>query len=189
MERLEDHLIRPFHQRHLTCMACDLHKTRTQVVPGWGNPQADIMLIGEAPGRDEDRLGQPFVGRAGRLLDEILAEVPLCRKNLFITNVISCRPPRNDIRSVPNSLIVCPPLWLEPAIEMINPKVIVAMGATAAVRWFPGKSAHQVSELARALPDGRIVVGSFHPAYSFRAGTWVNELILGSLRRAVELCQ
>lgn len=167
----------------LTCQACDLAKTRIQVVPGIGPLDAKIMLIGEAPGQEEDKQGIPFIGKAGKRLDEILERVGLVREEMYLTNVLLCRPPRNAIREVPNSLIVCPPLWLEPSIKEIRPRVIVTMGATAAIRWFPGKAVHEFSELARATEE-YVVVGSYHTSYALRMPAWVEESIVRSLGRA-----
>src|SRR4030095_6067447 len=113
------------------CTRCGLHKTRTQTVFGVGDPQADWMLIGEAPGAEEDRLGDPFVGQAGRLLDNMLAAIDLHRsKNVYIANVLKCRPPANR-NPEPEEVAKCSPHLLK-QIELVKPKLILAMGRFAA---------------------------------------------------------
>jgi len=112
------------------CCKCGLGSTRTNAVPGEGNPDARIMFIGEAPGADEDAQGRPFVGRAGQLLDKVIQACGLRRSDVFIGNILKCRPPQNrDPR--PDEIISCLP-YLQRQIEIIEPEVIVALGAHAA---------------------------------------------------------
>ena len=112
------------------CRKCDLGSTRTNAVPGEGNPDARIMFIGEAPGADEDAQGRPFVGRAGQLLDKIITACGLKRSDVFIGNILKCRPPENrDPRA--EEIISCLP-YLQKQIEIIEPEIIVALGAHAA---------------------------------------------------------
>ncbi len=112
------------------CRECDLGSSRTNAVPGEGNPNARIMFIGEAPGADEDAQGRPFVGRAGQLLNKIITACGLKRSDVFITNILKCRPPENrDPRA--EEIISCFP-YLQRQIELINPEIIVALGAPAA---------------------------------------------------------
>jgi len=112
------------------CRQCELGSSRTNPVPGEGHPRARIMFVGEAPGADEDALGRPFVGRAGQLLDKIIAACGLRRDDVFIGNVLKCRPPGNrDPR--PEEIVCCIP-YLQRQIEIISPEVIVALGAHAA---------------------------------------------------------
>jgi DNA polymerase len=112
------------------CCTCGLGSTRTNAVPGEGNPDARIMFIGEAPGADEDAEGRPFVGRAGQLLDRVIEACGLKRSDVFIGNILKCRPPENrDPR--PDEIISCLP-YLQRQIEIIEPEVIVALGAHAA---------------------------------------------------------
>jgi uracil-DNA glycosylase family 4 len=108
------------------CIACQLHQTRTQVVFGAGNADADVMFIGEAPGADEDRLGLPFVGRAGKLLDRLLGEIGLERGDVFIANTLKCRPPGNR-DPYPNEIESCSG-YLRRQVELIEPKVICTLG-------------------------------------------------------------
>jgi DNA polymerase len=112
------------------CRKCDLGSQRTNAVPGEGNPNAQIMFIGEAPGADEDAQGRPFVGRAGQLLDKIIIACGLKRSDVFIGNILKCRPPENrDPRA--EEIISCLP-YLQRQIEIIEPEIIVALGAHAA---------------------------------------------------------
>jgi DNA polymerase len=112
------------------CRKCDLGSLRTNAVPGEGNPKARIVLVGEGPGADEDAQGRPFVGRAGQLLDKIIKACGLKRSDIFICNVLKCRPPDNrDPR--PEEIISCLP-YLQRQIEIIEPEIIIAMGAHAA---------------------------------------------------------
>lgn len=112
------------------CRECDLGSTRTNAVPGEGNPNARIMFVGEGPGADEDAQGRPFVGRAGQLLDKIIAACGLKRSDVYIGNILKCRPPGNrDPRA--DEIINCLP-YLQRQIEIISPEIIVALGAHAA---------------------------------------------------------
>ena len=112
------------------CRECGLGSTRTNAVPGEGNPNARIMFVGEAPGADEDAQGRPFVGRAGKLLDKVIAGMGLKRSDVFIANILKCRPPENrDPRA--DEIISCFP-YLQRQIEIINPEIIAALGAPAA---------------------------------------------------------
>lgn len=113
----------------LTCKQCLLYKDATQIVFGEGNPNTNLLLIGEAPGREEDKLGLPFVGSAGKLLNKILSACNLKRDDIYITNVLKCRPPNNRIPTF-EEINKCFP-WLCKQIEIINPKIIVCLGATA----------------------------------------------------------
>lgn len=117
----------------LACEKCDLCKTRTQVVFGSGNPEAEVLFIGEAPGKNEDEQGLPFVGRSGQLLDQYLAAIHLNRKeNIFITNIVKCRPPENR-DPLPNEWAACLP-WLREQFACMNPKIVVCLGRIAAQR-------------------------------------------------------
>jgi len=149
------------------CTKCGLHKTRTQTVFGVGDENADWMLIGEAPGAEEDRLGDPFVGQAGRLLDNMLAAIGLSRrKNVYIANVLKCRPPGNR-NPVPEEVEQCSPHLLK-QIELIKPKLIVAMGRFAAQTLLE-------SDASIASLRGRVhryagvpLIVTYHPAYLLR---------------------
>ncbi|MGB2806462.1 MAG: uracil-DNA glycosylase [Sedimentisphaerales bacterium] len=112
------------------CHKCDLGSSRTNAVPGEGNPNARIMFVGEAPGADEDAQGRPFVGRAGKLLDKIITACGLKRSDVFIGNILKCRPPENRDPTA-EEIISCLP-YLQRQIEIINPEIILALGAHAA---------------------------------------------------------
>lgn len=115
----------------LRCTKCRLSKGRTNVVPGAGDCRARIIFIGEAPGKDEDLKGEPFVGRAGRLLDEALSEAGVSRKDVFISNLVKCRPPDNR-RPRKDELSTCTSLYLASELAEVSPDVVCALGQTAA---------------------------------------------------------
>jgi DNA polymerase len=117
------------------CSNCALRSGCTQVVPGAGNPEAEIMFIGEAPGKKEDQLGVPFVGAAGKFLDEMLASINLKREDIYIANVCKCRPPENR-DPLPEEVATCWP-WLEKQIKIIDPKLIVTLGRHSLNRFYP----------------------------------------------------
>lgn len=113
-----------------TCQKCSLGKTRTNFVFGVGNPNADVMIIGEAPGADEDAKGEPFVGRAGRLLNDILKAINFDREEVFIANILKCRPPNNR-NPLPEEMSTCIP-YLKKQIDLLQPKLILCLGLVAA---------------------------------------------------------
>ena len=149
------------------CVKCGLHKTRTQTVFGVGDPSAQWMLIGEAPGAEEDRLGDPFVGQAGRLLDNMLAAVGLDRsKNVYIANVLKCRPPGNR-NPEPEEVAKCSPHLLR-QIELVNPKLLLAMGRFAAQTLLETDAS--IASLRGRVHRyaGRPCIVTYHPAYLLR---------------------
>jgi len=114
----------------LNCTKCELSSTRNHVIFGEGNINAEVIIIGEAPGRDEDIQGRPFVGKSGQLLDKILAACGFTRnEHVFISNIVKCRPPNNRVPN-PQEAATCMP-WLSKQIELIDPKIIILLGATA----------------------------------------------------------
>src|SRR5450759_4057623 len=119
------------------CTKCDLSKGRTNAVPGEGPEDAQVMFIGEAPGFHEDREGRPFVGAAGKYLDELLALIEMKREQVYICTVIKCRPPQNR-DPLPEEMDACRP-YLDRQIELIKPKVVITISRFAMGRWFPGK--------------------------------------------------
>jgi len=149
------------------CRRCRLSQGRTQVVFGVGNPRARVMFIGEGPGADEDRLGEPFVGRAGQLLNAMLPSIGLKRADVYIGNVVKCRPPGNRDPEV-DEVSTCIP-FLHRQIELIDPEVIVTLGRVAA-RHLLGTSAPISSYRGRWTRfAGRDVLPTFHPAYLLRS--------------------
>ena len=150
----------------VVCVKCKLSKSRTQVVYGVGNPNADLMFIGEAPGRDEDLKGEPFVGRAGQLLTDIIKAMKLTRDDVYIANVIKCRPPENR-NPEPDELEACRP-YIQRQVEIIQPKVIVTLGRFA-LQSLTGKSYGISSARGNWLDyNGVKVMPTYHPAYLLR---------------------
>jgi uracil-DNA glycosylase family 4 len=151
------------------CTRCVLHTLgRQQVVFGTGNPNADLMFAGEAPGADEDRQGEPFVGRAGQLLTRIIEAIDLKREDVYIANVIKCRPPGNR-NPEPTEVATCSPFLLR-QIDLVQPKVIVALG-TFAAQTLLGTNA-PISRLRGRVHDyrgGIKLIPTFHPAYLLRS--------------------
>ena len=150
------------------CTRCKLHAGRTNLVFGVGNPKADLMFVGEAPGRDEDIKGEPFVGRAGQLLTKIIEAIDLDRDDVYIANVIKCRPPQNR-NPEPDEVETCEP-FLFSQIDAIQPRVIVALGAFA-VRTLLRDDKTPISKLRGQQYSyrGTILIPTFHPAYLLRS--------------------
>jgi len=148
------------------CQKCKLARTRTNVVYGVGNPNADLMFIGEAPGRDEDLKGEPFVGRAGQLLTDIIKAMKLTRDDVYIANVIKCRPPENR-NPEPDELEECRP-FIRRQIEIIKPKVIVTLGRFALQSLM--ERGYAISGARGQWLDfnGIKVMPTYHPAYLLR---------------------
>lgn len=143
------------------CTQCELHRMRTNAVPGHGNPKAEIMFIGEGPGWHEDRQGLPFVGAAGQFLDEMLQSIGLARDEVFITNVVKCRPPGNR-DPLPDEIAACS-AYLDAQIAAIQPKVIVTLGRFSMARWFPNERISRIHGQPRRFGDV-VVVPMYHPA-------------------------
>ena len=149
------------------CTRCKLHTLgRTQIVFGVGNPRADLMFVGEAPGRDEDIQGEPFVGRAGQLLTKIIEAIGLTRADVYIANVIKCRPPENR-NPEPDEVETCEP-FLFRQIDIIEPKVIVALGKFGAQTLL--RTLDPISRLRGRVYEyrGAKLIPTFHPAYLLR---------------------
>jgi uracil-DNA glycosylase family 4 len=151
----------------LQCTKCGLASSRKHVIFGEGNTNADILIIGEAPGRDEDLQGRPFVGKSGQLLDKILAACGFTRKrHVFISNIVKCRPPDNRIPT-PQEAATCMP-WLLKQIELVNPKILILLGSTA-LKYMAG-SDHRISrERGNWLNwKNRLAIPVYHPAALLR---------------------
>jgi DNA polymerase len=147
------------------CTACRLHESRTQPVPGEGPPDAEILFIGEGPGYYEDLQGRPFVGPSGQLLEKMLASIGLRREQVYITNVVKCRPPNNR-DPLPSEIETCA-RFLDRQIEAIDPRIIVTLGRYSMERYFPGAKISQVH--GRARREGRrVYLPLYHPAYILR---------------------
>ena len=149
-------------QEAQTCHACDLGATRTTLVWGSGNPHADIMFIGEAPGKKEDEGGLPFIGAAGKHLDEFLATAGFKREDTYIANVLKCRPPNN--RDPQTGEIEACQHWLVDQIHLIEPRIVVPLGAFA-TRWVLGNDTVISAVQGHVFQHGSIyIVPCYHPA-------------------------
>ena len=148
-----------------SCANCGLHSTRTNGVPGNGSSKSEILILGEGPGFNEDQQGLPFVGRSGKLLDELLAAISLTREDVFITNVVKCRPPNNR-DPLPDEVDACRP-YLERQIELIDPKVVVTLGRVSMLRFNPkGKISEDHGKILDL--EDRILFPLYHPAAGLR---------------------
>lgn len=151
------------------CKSCELHKTRTQTVFGVGNQNAHMLILGEAPGADEDRQGEPFVGSAGQLLNAMLKAIGFAREQVFIANILKCRPPGNRDPHVDEALN-CEP-FLQRQIELIQPKVILAVGRVAAQNLLKTDAAvGKLRGRSDSIGEANIpVIVTYHPAYLLRS--------------------
>ena len=156
-------------RRIRSCRLCPLHKGRTNAVPGEGSRAAELMFVGEGPGRDEDAQGRPFVGRAGQLLRRIIAAMKFDEAEVYITNVVKCRPPENRVPHR-DEIETCAPTYLVRQIELIKPKVIVALGRTPTDYFVPSRPGTGMSALRGKFSDyrGIPVMPTFHPSYLVR---------------------
>lgn len=159
------------HAKVRVCTQCPLHRGRTNAVPGAGPIDADIMFIGEAPGFHEDQQGIPFVGRAGQFLNELLEQADIDRENVFITNVIKCRPPGNRDPK-PDEVETCKP-YLDQQIELLQPQVIVTLGRHSMARAFSNEKISQVHGQPRRV-NGQIYFPMYHPAAALHQPSLTN---------------
>jgi DNA polymerase len=153
-------------RRVRSCTLCDLHKLRTQAVPGEGDWEAELMFIGEGPGRDEDLQGRPFVGRAGQLLRKIIAAMTFREDEVYITNMVKCRPPDNRVPHQ-EEMEACSP-YLIRQIELIRPRVIVTLGKTPTDYFVPSREGMTVRRGRFGDYRGIPVMPTFHPSYLVR---------------------
>jgi len=157
---------------------CQLAETRTNIVPGEGDPEAQVLFIGEGPGQKEDEQGRPFIGQAGQLLSQLLEEIGLSREKIFIANVLKCRPPNNR-DPLPEEVTACWP-WLRQQIEIINPVLIVLLGRFAMERFLPGMKISNVrgKVLRRNIPDigMKVFMPTYHPAAVLYHRQWLDFL-------------
>src|SRR5207248_5593134 len=162
------------HETIRSCRLCGLHATRTQAVPGVGPCPANVLIVGEAPGFNEDRQGEPFVGAAGKLLDTLLARIGLSRADVYITNVLKCRPPMNR-DPMPNEAEACSP-YLKEQLALIQPKVVLILGRHALERLMPGQGS--ISRIHGSLiKRGDVAyVPLYHPAAALHNGSLVADL-------------
>ena len=149
-----------------SCTLCPLHKTRNKTVPGQGNPKPELMFVGEGPGADEDRQGLAFVGRAGQLLTKMIQAMGLTREEVFIGNIVKCRPPGNRVPT-PEEMAACMP-YLHQQIALLKPKVIVSLGATAAQGLIPSIGSISAARGKWREFQGIDLMPTYHPAYLLR---------------------
>ncbi len=170
-ERLE---LEALHEQIAVCEKCVLHKSRVEAVPGIGPEKTGIMFIGEAPGFHENQQGLPFVGAAGKFLDELLEKIGLRREEVFITNVVKCRPPGN--RDPQSKEIEACRSYLDRQIELLQPKMIITLGRFSMARYFPNAKISRIHGQPRKM-EGVIYYPMYHPAAALHQP---------SLRRTVE---
>ena len=150
----------------LSCRRCGLCETRTNVVFGVGTPDAEVMFIGEGPGEQEDLQGEPFVGRAGKLLDDMLELIDLDRSRIYIANMVKCRPPKNR-DPLPEEQAACS-AWLEQQIALIRPKIIVCLGRIAAMKYIREDFKISREHGQWTIKDGIMTMALLHPAALLR---------------------
>ena len=160
-------------QQISNCTKCTLGHKRTQAVPGEGALSANIFLTGEAPGYYEDQAGRPFVGRAGKLLDKLLESISLSRKDVYITNLLKCRPPNNR-DPLPNEIKACGN-YLSEQLEMISPKLIVTLGRYSLTKFLPSKSLSNVRGTLMRYKEIHLYP-VYHPAAGLRNGNILDKL-------------
>ncbi len=166
------------HEKCISSGKYPLFPGATRLVPGHGNPDAEIMFIGEAPGADEDKNGIPFVGRAGKFLDELLNSINVKREEVYITNMVKCRPPEN--RDPEEDEIKLYKAWLDWEIKLIQPKVIVPLGRFALAKFVPGVKISQVHGQAFRR-EGLVFFVMYHPAVALYKGS-MREVMLEDIK-------
>ena len=149
------------------CPLCDLAKTRTNAVPGEGSQTAEVLFIGEAPGMTEDQEGRPFIGQAGKLLTQLIESAGLKRNEVFITNIVKCRPPNNRDPEA-KEIAACAP-YLHRQIALIKPKVVVTLGRFSMNMFFPGASISKIHGMARQIGSVHYLP-MYHPAAALHQG-------------------
>ena len=167
------------------CQDCELAKHRTKVVPGEGPEDAELLFIGEAPGWYEDQQGRPFVGPAGAFLNQLLSSIGLSREQVYIANVIKCRPPGNR-DPLPAEIQACGK-WLDRQIEIIQPRIIITLGRYSLARYFPNESISKVHGKARK--EGKVVCyPMYHPAAALHQGS-LRQIIEADMLRIPEILE
>lgn len=167
------------------CQDCGLSKTRTRVVPGEGPEKVDILFIGEAPGWNEDQQGRPFVGAAGQFLTHLIQSIGLKREQVYIGNVIKCRPPGNR-DPLPGEIESCSK-WLDKQIELLSPKLIVTLGRFSLARYFPGESIGKIHGRPRKVGNV-ICFPMYHPAAALHQGS-LRKMIEADMQKIPELLE
>lgn len=149
-------------KRIVVCTKCELHRSRNRAVPGEGSTHAEIMFIGEGPGAREDQQGRPFVGASGKFLDQLLEQAGVTRADVWITNVVKCRPPGNR-DPLPDEIETCTSNYLQRQIEIVNPSIVVTLGRHSTGLFFKGAKITQIHGQMRKVDD-RFVIAMYHPA-------------------------
>jgi len=167
------------------CQLCALARTRTNAVPGEGPLDAEVMCIGEAPGVNEDKQGRPFVGAAGQFLGELLAAAGLQREEVYICNVLKCRPPGNR-DPLPSEIEACSE-YLDLQIDMVDPLVIVTLGRFSMSKWFPQQAISRIHGTVKEA-DGRFIVPMYHPAAALHQGN-LRQVLLEDFARLPAILQ
>jgi uracil-DNA glycosylase len=162
------------------CASCPLHRGRTQAVPGEGNPISDVLFVGEGPGAREDATGRPFVGPAGELLTELLRSIGWERADVFIANVVKCRPPGNRDPE-PEEIAACSP-YLDRQEEALDPAVVVTLGRHSLQRYLPGARIGATHGQLRRTSSGRHVFPMYHPAAALHQSS-LRETLFRDMRR------
>ena len=173
------------YSRVRVCTLCALSRTRQHAVPGEGPLDAEIMLIGEAPGANEDKQGRPFVGQAGQFLEELLAAAELRRDEVYICNVLKCRPPGNR-DPLPDEIACCKD-YLDEQTEIVDPPVVVTLGRYSMARWFPQQTISRIHGRFRIL-GGRYYVPMYHPAAALHQQS-LRDVILEDFRALPAILQ
>ena len=168
------------------CQECELARRRTTVVPGEGPEDSDLLFIGEAPGWHEDQQGRPFVGPAGQFLEQLLASIGLRRDEVYIANIVKCRPPQNR-EPLPAEIQACR-RWLDRQVELIKPRMIVTLGRHSLSRYFPDETIGKAHGKPREL-DGVLYYPMYHPAAALHQGSLRHTIEKDMLRISQILAQ
>ena len=172
-------------QRIAQCTKCELHQTRRKTVPGTGSPSARVMIIGEAPGAVEDEKGEPFTGKSGQKLTQLLKEAGIPRETVFLTNTVKCRPPEN--RTPKNTWANACQSYLDEQIQALDPDLIIAVGGPALNHFFPdARIMQEHGKVSKHQPTGRFIYPLIHPAAALR-NPRMFPLIAEDLARTPEL--
>ncbi len=167
------------------CTLCPLSATRTNAVPGEGPLDAEVMCIGEAPGVNEDKQGRPFVGAAGQFLGELLAAAGLTREQVYICNVLKCRPPGNR-DPLPGEIEACAD-YLDLQLDMVDPLVVITLGRFSMSRWFPQQAISRIHGSVKEV-DGRLVIPMYHPAAALHQGN-LRQVLLDDFARVPQVLE
>lgn len=155
------------HKSIRRCRKCPLHRSRTHAVPGEGPIRATVLFVGEAPGKDEDKQGRPFVGRSGKFLDKLLDKAGLAREMIYITSSVKCQPPGNRTPFA-NELEICKSTWLNRQISLINPKTVVLLGKVSLYQVLGTKQNLCSLHGRTSRKDDRVYLATYHPAAAMR---------------------